>query len=197
MKPIEQYANAENEFNKLKSVAIYYLTRMYSKNSAWALTAWPIEKLAGESLEGKYAQTLESLRRNLYHYLSEIGAEWTEVDEETGGFNILLPGTYIEAAKALQTLWLSLHLVYMTSANEPQYTPDITDLYTLYSSYISLAKKLYWIKGITFRQANSWLETAAYIALLIGPVTPDLFETLMLEKPIATIISALTLYMKG
>jgi len=195
MSATKQNTTFEKGFKYLKIAAMHHLARMYSGSNAWAITAWPIEKLARETFGERYSIILENLRKNLYHYLSEIGAEWTEADEETGGFNILLPGTYIEAAKALKTLWLSLHLVYMTAANEPKHFPDPTDLYTLYESYIKTAKRLLY-NSITFKQANIWLEAASYIALLNNPILPELFELLMLEKPIAAIISALALYMK-
>ena len=196
MRTTKQNIDFEKEFNRLKTLAIHHLARMYDQSNAWAITAWPIEKLAEDSLGERYLRTLENLRKNLYRYLSEIGAEWTEADEETGGFNILLPGTYMEAAKALQSLWLSLHLVYMTTANEPRYVPDITELYTLYNSYVGTVKKLYNLTSPTFKQANMWLETAAYIALLSNPVVPDVFEALMIDKPVAVIISVLALYMR-
>ncbi|WP_168371229.1 hypothetical protein [Pyrodictium occultum] len=152
-----------------------------------------MEQLAGEDLDEKHSKALKTLRRNLYAYLSRKGAEWTEVDEETGGFNILLPGTYEDAARALQALWLSLHLVYMVSSREPSVWPEATEVYEIHRSYLEVIEHI-GVRQLTFKQANQIVETASYIALLSTPLFPELFELLALDKPVAVVLHALSLY---
>ena len=55
MTATKQDTTLEKEFKHLKIAVMHHLARMYSGNNAWAITAWPIEKLAGENLGERYS----------------------------------------------------------------------------------------------------------------------------------------------
>jgi len=164
-----------------------YLAAMYSGIKAWTLTAWELERLAEEKLPDRYMKTVYTLRRNLYTYIASLGAEWPHEDENT----ILLPGTYVEAAKALKALWLSLHLVHLAPAEQPRQYPPLEEVYPIYAAYNRLRKTITRSKPIPFKTADRLLEAAAHVALLSGIVEPSHFSILGLEEPTADIIWAL------
>jgi len=169
---------------KLLRATHYYLAPLYARNNAWALTAWEMDKLAGEELDKDYKTTIDYLRKNLYAYIASLGAEWPAEEEN----NILLPGTYVEAAKALKALWLSLHLVYLAPTEQPAVIPPPQELYQLYRRYLVLRRMTIALKPIPFKVADQFLEAAAYVALLAGRVEPTHFEILGLAEIVADIV---------
>jgi len=177
--------SVETRITKLTKILHYHLVPLYAGNTAWTLTAWEMEKLAEETLGQKYMKTIDTLRRSLYTYIASLGAEWPAEEEN----HILLQGTYIEAAKALKALWLSLHLVHLAPAEEPRHVPPPEELYTIYKTYLQLRNHIVSVsKPVPFRIADRMLEVAAYVALLSGVVEPAHFEELGLAEIIADII---------
>jgi hypothetical protein len=185
---MNQTRRLEREIARLEKILHYHLAVAYSDTKAWALTAWEIERLAEETLPQPYNETIKSLRQNLYAYISSLGAEWPAEEEN----HILLPGTYIEAAKTLKALWLSLHLATLSPAEEPRELPSLESLYPLYQRYTRLHRTLTRMKPIPFRLADRFLTIAALTALTTGSVEPRDYEVLGIPIIVADMVWALT-----
>jgi len=160
------------EADRLEKILHYHLARIYQRNNAWAITAWEIERLAEETLEPPYMETVRQLRSNLYAYISSLGAEWPAEEEN----NIVLNGTYIEAAKTLKALWLSLHLVYMNPLEPRVEQVEPWEAYEALSRYTQLVAKALRLKPIPFKLADRLLGLASLAAMLAGVVYPEHFE---------------------
>ncbi len=162
------------ETEKLERALHLHLEPMYADNNAWSLTAWEMEHLAEEQLPPRYMAAVKTLRQNLYAYIASLGAEWPAEEEN----NILLSGTYIEAAKALKALWLSLHLAYMAPLQAHHGTSRPEDYYPILQRYTRILAEASRLKPVPFKLADRLLSAASLTALLAGIVYPEHFESL-------------------
>ncbi len=164
--------NLFKEADTVEKLLHYHLARIYQRNNAWAITAWEIERLADEKLGPDYMETVRQLRSSLYAYISSLGAEWPAEEEN----NIVLNGTYIEAAKTLKALWLSLHLVYMNPLEPRVEQVEPWETYETLNRYTRLVAKALRLKPIPFKLADRLLGLASLTAMLAGVVYPEHFE---------------------
>lgn len=173
----------------LERAALALVARVYRGNEAWILNAWRLETLAEEELPGQIAGKVEELRRNLYAYIASLGAEWSPEEEDT----LLLRGSYLDAAKTLKALWLSLHLARLAPAQLEAEPPAPEEAYPLYEAYVRLhAEALQRYKPLPFLVADRMLEAAAALAMATGFVDPGIYEDLGVPTVVADMLYVLS-----
>lgn len=188
-------ATALARVEALKRHAYYLLARVYPNTGSWILTAWKIDAIIEEEGGEQEKETLKRLspvismlRRNLYTYISTLGAEWPAEDENT----IVLRGGITEAGNALKALWLSLHIAYMTPAGLDPNPPEPSQVYPLMEAYARLYTRLVKrYKPLPFKLADQLLEAAAYIAMTPGLVPPEAIDALGVPVIVADMLYAL------